>query len=105
MTNITNAQDTDLVTAAMQNLGNRFDEVADKLYATSKEKYDLKNRLIENAADMTTQEKLDAIDLNYDRHNQEVWQNILIAGFAALGLIGLASGNPTIIKNIRRLAA
>ena len=54
---------------------------------------------------MTTKEKLDALDQNYDRHNQEVWQGIVIFGVLSLSIIGIAAGNPSIVKNIRRLVA
>lgn len=66
---------------------------------TSKEKYIAKQKLIESANDMNTQEKLDAMDRNYDRRNQERWQNTLC--FAVV--FGLAIGSPAAIKNIRRL--
>ncbi|MCD8014310.1 MAG: hypothetical protein LUG99_14245 [Lachnospiraceae bacterium] len=79
----------------------RVNETADTLYTTSKEKYERKEKLIEEAKDMSTKEKLDALDQNYDRHNQEVWQNMLIF----LALIGIAAGSPTIIRNVRRLVA
>lgn len=80
-------------------------EASDSLYHTSKEKYDLKARLIEEADDMTTKEKLDALDQNYDRHNQEVWRDRIIFGMAILALIGIVAGNPIIIKKGRRLIA
>lgn len=54
---------------------------------------------------MTTQQKLDAYDQNYEHCNQEIWHDILICGVIALGLIGLASYNPAIIKNVRRFVA
>lgn len=38
------------------------------LLSNSKYKYELKSKIIENATDMTTKEKLDAMDANYDRH-------------------------------------
>ena len=37
----------------------------------SKEKYAAKAKRIEAATDMSTKEKLDAMDKNYDRRNQE----------------------------------
>lgn len=101
----TNNTSIDSTSAAMQGINGRISKAADSLYNTSKEKYNLKAKLIEEAKDMTTQEKLDALDQNYDRHNQEVWQGILIVGVVTLGFIGLASGNPAIIKSVRRLVA
>ena len=52
---------------------------------------------------MTTKEKLDALDHNYDRHTQEVWRGIIIFGAVSLTLIGIAAGNPAIVKSIPRL--
>lgn len=83
----------------------RMNETADTLYATSKEKYERKVKLIEEAKDMSTKEKLDSLDQNYVRHNQEVWQNILIFSTISLALIYVAAGSPTIIKNVRRFVA
>lgn len=96
---------SDITSTGIYIIANRMKEASDSLYRTSKEKYDLKTRLIEEANDLTTKEKLDALDQNYDCHNQEVWQGILIFGIASLTLIGIAAGNPAIIKNVRRLVA
>lgn len=62
-------------------------EASDNLYHTSKEKYYLKAGLIEKADDMTTKEKLDALNQNYDCHNQEVWRNRVIIGIVASTLL------------------
>lgn len=51
-------------------------EQYDSLAHTSKEKYSLKVKLIEETDEMSTKEKLDALDCNYDRYRHEVWQNI-----------------------------
>lgn len=69
---------------------------------TSKEKYITKQNLIESANDMNTQEKLDAMDKNYDRRNQERWQNVLCFAVTSLSVVGLAIGSPAAIKNVRR---
>lgn len=83
LTQTTNEQDT------LQSIG--ISEVRQKIYDavtdaenTSKDKYAAKQKLIESADDMTTQEKLDAMDKNYDRRNQERWQNVLC--FAVISL-------------------
>lgn len=72
---------------------------------TSKEKYIAKQKLIESANDMNTQEKLDAMDRNYNRRNQEHWQNVLHFAVASLSVVGLAIGSPAAIKNVRKLLA
>lgn len=71
----------------------------------SKEKNITKIKLIESANDMNTQEKLDAMDRNYIRRNQERWQNILCFTVISFSVVGLAIGSPAIIKNVRRLLA
>ena len=87
-----------------------FDEVYQKIsdIATdtenvSKEKYTVKERLIESANDMSTQEKLDAMDKNYDRRNQERWQNLLYFAVISFSVVGIAISSPLTAKNIRRL--
>ena len=88
-----------------QNIFEQVSEVATTLNETSKEKYDKKITLIENAQGITTKEKLDAIDKCYDRRIQESWQNILhLAGVSVL-IIGLAAGSPAAIKSFKRLIA
>lgn len=69
----------------------------------SHEKYELKNKIIEEAKDMTTQEKINAIDNNYDRRNQENWHNILNFTVFSFGVISIILGSPIAIKNIRKL--
>ena len=108
MTNIDcieNQIPVNLTESSFRIVTDRMKEATNSLYHTSKEKYDLKARLIEEADDMTTKEKLDALDQNYNRHNQEVWQDIVIFGILSLSIIGIAAGNPSIVKNIRRLVA
>ena len=102
LTQTTNEQDT------LQNIV--ISEVRQKIYDavtdaenTSKDKYAAKQKLIESADDMTTQEKLDAMDKNYDRRNQERWQNALCFAVISFTVVGLAVGSSTAIKNIRRL--
>lgn len=70
---------------------------------TSKEKYIGKQKLIESANDMNTQEKLDAMDRNYDRRSQERWQNVLCFAVISFSVVRLAIGSPATIKTIRRL--
>ena len=91
--------------ASISNITDCMKEASDSLYHTSKKKYDLKASLIEEADDMSTNEKLDALDQNYDRHNQEVWHGIIIFVVFSLPLVGIAVRNPTIVKNIHRLVA
>ena len=66
----------------------------------SREKYKAKKNLIESANDLTTQEKLDAMDKNYDRWNQELWQNILHFTIISFSTVGIAIGGPIAVRNI-----
>lgn len=88
-----------------QIIQNQIHKAGSSLYAVSKSKYDQKAKLIEEAKDMTTKEKLEALDQNYDRHAQEVWQGVIIFGAMSLGVVGLATGGPAIVKNVQRLIA
>lgn len=87
-----------------------FDEVHQKISNTiidtenvSKEKYTAKEKLIESVNDMTTQEKLDAMDKNYARRNQERWQNMLYYAIISFSMVGIVLGNPVAIKNVQKL--
>ena len=64
----------------------------------SKKKYIVKRKLIESADDISTREKLDAMDKNYDRWNQERRQNALNFTIIFLGLFVIAIGGPIVVK-------
>lgn len=52
---------------------------------------------------MSTQEKLNAMDTNYDRRNQERWQNALFYfAIISFSVVGLA-GSTFAVKNVRKL--
>lgn len=107
MTEIKNTENhvsSNITEAGISVIADCMKEAIDSLCHTSKEKYDLKFKLIEEAGDMTTREKLDSLDQNYDRHNQEIWHGIIF-GVVSLTIIGIAAGTPAIIKNVHRLAA
>ena len=80
----------------------KISNAATNAEATSKEKYITKLKLIESADDMGTQEKLDAMDRNYDRRNRECWQNVLYFAVISFSVVGIAIGSPVAIKNVRR---
>ena len=77
-----------------------FDTVIDA-ENTSKEKQISKDKLIEFADDMSTQEKLDAKDKNYDRRNLERWQNALCFAGISLSILGITLGSPSVVKSVR----
>jgi hypothetical protein len=79
----------------------RMGSAADSLFTTSKEKYHEKAKLIEEAEDLSTQEKLDALDSNYDRHNREVWQGILSLAACGVAVWGIVTFGPSIAKGAR----
>lgn len=87
-------------------LDNIFKKISDNLNdseKTSKEKYETKLKMIELAEDMSTQEKLDAMDQNYDRRNQERLQNLIIFAMTSFSLVGFATVTPVAAKTIRKL--
>lgn len=81
----------------------KISEAAIDAENVSKEKYAAKAKMIEAATDMSIKEKLDAMDKNYDRRNQERWQNVLCFAVVSLSVVGLAVGSPVAVKNIRKL--
>lgn len=85
-------------------IGNCINDAIDALASTSKEKYEQKSSLIENATDMTTQEKLHALDENYDIHMQEIIMGVTIT-VLSLTILGIAIKNHTTIKQVLRLSA
>ena len=103
--NIENQFPTNLTESCTNAILGQIGDASEILFTASKEKYEYKNKLIVEAKDMSTQEKLDAMDKNYDRHNQEVQQNIVLFGVIGLAFVGAVTGSPTIIKSIRRLVA
>lgn len=80
----------------------KISDVAADAEVASKEKYITKLKSIESADDMNTQEKLDAMDRNYDRRNQEHWQNVLCFAVISFSVVGIAVGFPVAIKNVLR---
>lgn len=83
---------------------NRITNAVDGLATTSKDKYERKATLIENATDMTTPEKLDALDENYNHHMQEIIVGVAIL-VLSVTLLDIAVKNPSAIKRVLRLAA
>lgn len=95
-------------TKSLQNI--IIDKVCQKIFDaaihvenTSKEKYEVKQKLIESANDMSTQEKLDAIDKNYDRRYYECWQSILYFAVIPSSVVGIIIGSQVAIKNVCRI--
>ena len=85
---------------SMQLIKDRLKDINTELFNTSKEKYLLKVKLIDECQDMSTSEKLDALDCNYDRHTQEVRQNIIITSILGFTLIGIIKVAPAILKKV-----
>lgn len=97
-----NEQDS-MQSIIIEDIRKRISEVASDAENVSKEKYIVKAKLIEAADDMTTPEKLDALDSNYDRRNQERWQNVLYFAVISFSVVGIAICSPVAAKNVRRL--
>lgn len=68
----------------------------------SKEKYLIKKRSIEQSNDMSTQEKLDAWDNNYDHWRQEHWLTALCHLAIVAFIARTMKGNPAMMKRIYR---
>lgn len=93
------------INTLMQNASDQISETVTTLNETSKKKYDKKISLIENAKDMTTKEKLDAIDQCYECRSREAWQNVLLFAGISITIMGLAVGSPAAIKSFKKLIA
>ncbi len=104
MTDKTFIMQSDTASINIAFIENRITDAVDGLASTSKEKYERNATLIENATDLTTQEKLNANNENYDRHRQEIFEGIVFT-VLSLALIGIAVKNPTAIKRVLRLAS
>ena len=102
LTQTTNEHDT-LQSIVISEIRQKISDTANDAENTAKEKYIAKQKLIESADDMTTHEKLDAMDKNYDRRNQERWQNVFYFAVISFSVVGLAIGSPIAVKNVRRL--
>ncbi len=85
-----------------------FQLISDTVHDADKEsaeKYKVKERLIVESTDMSAQEKLDAMDRNYDRRNEERWKNVIIAVQVFCCATVLVTGGSKAIKNIQKLIA
>ena len=81
------------------------DTICQKIYETvddanklSDEKYKSAEKLIQEAPDMSTQEKLDAMNKNYERWHYERWNNTIVFTVVALCLLGLAVKGPIAVR-------
>ena len=92
---------TDIIDTSTKVLRESINKIAIALDAVSKEKYDCKCKLIENATDMSTKEKLIALGQSYNRHATETWQNIINYGVFSLVFVGFISSSPINIKSLR----
>ena len=99
LTQTTNEHDT-LQSIVISEVRQKISNTANDAENTAKEKYIAKQK---SADDMTTHEKLNAMDKNYDRRNQERWQNVFYFAVISFSVVGLAIGSPVAVKNVRRL--
>lgn len=73
----------------------KFFEVVGNAEVTSKDKYITKLKLIESADDISFQEKLDAMDKNYNCRKQEHYQNLFYLAIISFSVVGIS----VVIKN------
>lgn len=91
---------TDIIDTSTKVLREHLNKTTIALGAISK-KNDCKCKLIENATDMSTKEKLIALGQSYNRHATETWQNIITYGVFSLVFVGFISASPINIKSLR----
>lgn len=87
----------------LDNICQKISDAFSESEKVSKEKYEVKLKLIESATDMSTQEKLDAMDKNYDSWKLEQRKNILTFAVVSFSLLGLAVGSPAVKKTMRKI--
>lgn len=83
----------------------KLTDTVKKLNDVSKSKYDKKNHLIENATDLNTSEKLEAMDQNFTKYVHEEYSGIIIFAFLSISIMGITTMSPTVIKSFKKLIA
>jgi len=83
----------------------KLTDTVKKLNDVSKNKYDKKNHLIENATDLNTSEKLEAMDQNFTQYVREEYNGIIIFAFLSISIMGITTMSPTVIKSFKKLIA
>lgn len=71
----------------------------------SSEKYITKSKLIESAVDMSAQEKIDALDKNYNQRKHEHYDNFFSYSISSLCAVSITTVGPAVISKIIHLAA
>ena len=94
-----------ILEAGTRIITNKLTDSANLLTNKSGDKYERKAVLIENAEDLSTKEKLDALDQNYNRHTEEVWESVIAFASVSFAVISILTGGPNIMKYVHRLIA
>lgn len=84
----------------LQTCSNQVLNASTALNQRSTETYEKKLALIEKASDMSTLEKLDAMDKCYDCHRQEIWQTCGMYILLILAMCGVGCATPSIITHL-----
>jgi hypothetical protein len=88
----TNEQDT-LQSIFISEICKKISDAITDAENSSREKYATKQNLIKSANDMNTNEKLEAMDRNNERRNQERWQNALYFAVIFSSVVGVSIGS------------
>ncbi|MDD4371140.1 MAG: hypothetical protein PHD56_08725 [Anaerostipes sp.] len=86
-------------------ISKRLVDTVSKLNNVSKDKYNKKNEIIENASDLSTYEKLDAMDQNSAQYVREEYNSLVVFTFLSISIIEITIVSPAIIKSFRKLIA
>lgn len=98
----TNEQDT-LQSIYISEICKKISDAITDAENSSREKYATKQNLIKSANDMNTNEKLEAMDRNNERRNQERWQNTRFFVVKSFIVVGISIVNLVAVKNVRRV--
>ncbi|MDD3795251.1 MAG: hypothetical protein PHE06_04640 [Lachnospiraceae bacterium] len=89
---------TDVISKKLTDTVNNLNNVA-------KDKYNKKNEIIESASDLSTSEKLEAIDRNFAQYVREEYTSIVIFTFLSISILGITAVSPTVIKSFKKKIA
>lgn len=85
----------------LNNINDKMMETRAEFFNSCKKELNLKNKIIEDADDMTTKEKIIALDKSFSSYKKEVLRGLIVMGTASLILFGLVTIDRMMIMNNR----
>lgn len=85
----------------LNTINDRMEKTRADFLDSCKNELKLKNKIIEDADDMTTKEKIIALDKSFSSYKKEVLRGLIVTGTASLILFGLVIIDRVMIMNNR----